>query len=132
MLITILLDHDVEGYALLLEAGLRETGWDRYFTVQFLRLHDLGLPSDQSDREIWRKTQEDRILLLTHNRNREDETSLQATIERENGPQSLPVLTIPSVERLAGPQYREQVAHKLAEVVLYLDNYLGVGRIYLP
>ena len=132
MTIRILLDHDIEGYAVFLEAGLQETGWDKYVTIEFLRLRDLGLSDDQSDQEIWRRAQKDRLLLITHNRNREDETSLQATIETETGPDSLPVLTIPNIEKLARADYRQQAAHKLAEVVLYFENYLGVGRVYIP
>ncbi|MBI3757896.1 MAG: hypothetical protein HY267_07965 [Deltaproteobacteria bacterium] len=128
----ILLDHDIEGYAVFFTAGLQETGWDQYVTIEFLRLRDLGLSDDQNDQEIWRRVQSDRLLLITHNRNREDERSLQATIEKELAADSLPVLTIANVEKLAQANHRQQVVHKLAEVVLYLENYLGVGRIYLP
>jgi hypothetical protein len=128
----ILLGHDIEGYAVFLNAGLQETGWHQYVAIEFLRLRDLGLSDDQNDQEIWRRVQSDRLLLITHNRNREDETSLQATIEKESAADSLPVLTIANVEKLAQANHRQQVVHKLAEVVLYLENYLGVGRIYLP
>jgi hypothetical protein len=51
---TILLDHDIEGHAKYLQAGLRETGWDRDVTVAFVCLRDLGLPNDSSDQDIWR------------------------------------------------------------------------------
>jgi hypothetical protein len=132
MTIRILLDHDIEGYAVFLEAGLQETGWDRYLTIEFLRLRDLNLSDDHSDQEIWRRAQGDRLLLITHNRNRDDEVSLQATIEKETRPDSLPVLTIPSIEKLVRADYRQQAAHKLVEVILYLENYLGVGRVYIP
>jgi hypothetical protein len=130
--IKILLDHDIEGYAVFLQAGLRETGWDQYFTVEFCRLHDIGLSDDQSDQDIWRRVQHDRLLLITHNRNRDDENSLQATIETETRPDSLSVLTIPNIAKLTSADYRRQTVHKLAEVVLYLEHYLGVGRVYLP
>jgi hypothetical protein len=113
MTLKILLDHDVEGYAVFLSAGLQETGWDQYVTIEFLRLRDLGLADDSSDQAIWRRVQEDQLLLITHNRNREDETSLQATIEQESRADSLPVLTIASVERLAVASYRQQAVHKL-------------------
>lgn len=132
MTIRILLDHDIEGYVVFLEAGLQETGWYQYLTIEFLRLRDLGLSDDRSDQEIWRRAQQDRLLLITHNRNRDDETSLQATIEKENRPNALPVLTIPNIEKLAHADYRQQAVHKLAEVVLYLESYLGVGRVYIP
>jgi len=132
MTIRILLDHDIEGYAVFFEAGLRETGWDQHITIEFLRLRDLGLSDAQSDQEIWRRTQKDRLLLITHNRNREDETSLQATIENETEPSSLPVLTIASIEKLTSANYRQRAVHKLVEVILFIENYLGVGRVYIP
>ena len=61
MTIRILLDHDIEGYAVFLEAGLQETGWDQYLTIEFLRLRDLGLSDEHSDQEIWRRVQRDRL-----------------------------------------------------------------------
>jgi hypothetical protein len=129
---TILLDHDVEGHAQYLQVGLRETGWDRVLTVAFVRLRDLGLPNDSSDQDIWRFAQQHRLLLITSNRNQENETSLQATIERENTPEALPVLTLSQANRLLLSDYRQQAAHKLVEIIIYLENYLGVGRIYIP
>jgi len=132
MQITILLDHDVEGHARYLQVGLRETGWGRDITIAFVRLRDLGFPDDSSDQDIWRFAQQHRLLLITSNRNQENATSLQATIERENTPEALPVLTLSQANRLLLPDYRQQAVHKLVEVIIYLENYLGVGRIYIP
>jgi hypothetical protein len=132
MTIRILLDHDIEGYDVLLAAGLREKGWDQHVDCEFVRLRDLGLPHDFSDQDIWRRSQAESLLLITHNRNRDDDTSLQATIERENTPQSWPVITIPRVEKLALADYRQQVANRLAEIILYLEDHLGLGRIFIP
>ena len=129
---TILLDHDIEGHAKYLQVGLRETGWDRDITVAFVCLRDLGLPDDSSDQDIWRFAQQHRLLLITSNRNQENETSLQATIERENSPEALPVLTLSQANRLLLPDYRQQAVHKLVEIIIYLENYLGIGRIYIP
>ena len=75
MTTTILLDHDVEGHTKYLQASLRDTGWDRDFTIEFVRLRDLELPDDSSDQGIWRFAQQHRLLLLTNNRNQENETS---------------------------------------------------------
>jgi hypothetical protein len=129
---TILLDHDIEGHAKYLQAGLRETGWDRDVTVAFVCLRDLGLPDDSSDQDIWRFAQRHRLLLITSNRNQENETSLQTTIERENTPEALPVLTLSQANRLLLHDYRQQAVHKLVEIIIYLENYLGIGRIYIP
>jgi hypothetical protein len=43
----------------------------------------------------------------------------------------LPVLTIPRIERLAFADDRQRAAHRLAEIIIDLENYLGVGRIFL-
>ena len=129
---TILLDHDIEGHAKYLQVGLRETGWNRDITVAFVCLRDLGLSDDSSDQDIWRFAQQHRLLLITSNRNQENETSLQATIERENSPEALPVLTLSQANRLLLPDYRQQAVHKLVEIIIYLENYLGIGRIYIP
>jgi hypothetical protein len=129
---TILLDHDIEGHAKYLQAGLRETGWDRDVTVTFVHLRDLGLSNDSSDQDIWRFAQRHRLLLITSNRNQENETSLQATIECENTSEALPVLTLSQANRLLLPDYRQQAVHKLVEIIIYLENYLGIGRIYIP
>ena len=132
MKITLLLDHDLEGQVLFLEAGWRETGWDQYLHLEFIRLRDLNVPNDVTDQEIWHYVQREQFLLLTNNRNREDETSLEATIERENTPDSLPVLTVSDKDKLVLPAYRQQAAHKLAAVIIDLENYLGVGRVFIP
>jgi len=132
MQMIILLDHDLEGQVPFLEAGLRETGWDQYLHLEFRRLCDLNMPNDSTDQEIWRYVQREHFLLLTNNRNREDETSLQATIERENRQDSLPVITVADKDQLVFPTYRQQAAHKLAAIIIYLENYLGVGRVYIP
>ena len=62
---TILLDHDIEGHAKYLQAGLTETDWDRDVTIAFVRLRDLGLPDDSSDQDIWKFAQQHRLLLIT-------------------------------------------------------------------
>jgi hypothetical protein len=128
----ILLDHDLEGQVPFLEAGLRETGWDQYLQLEFRRLRDLNMPDHSTDEEIWRYVQREHVLLLTNNRSREDETSLQATIERENTGESLPVITVSDKDQLVFPAYRQQAAHKLAVIIIYLENYLGAGRVYIP
>jgi hypothetical protein len=128
----ILLDHDLEGQVPFLEAGLRETGWDQYLHLEFRRLRDVNMLDNSSDQEIWRYVQHEHCLLLTNNRHRENEMSLQATIERENRHDSLPVITVSDKDQLVFPAYRQQAAHKLAMIILYLENYLGVGRVYIP
>ncbi|HZS44327.1 MAG TPA: hypothetical protein VFC63_04445 [Blastocatellia bacterium] len=132
MNLRILLDHDLEGRKIFLEAGLKETGWDQYLTFEFIRLRDLNLSEESTDQQIWSFVQRERLVFITNNRNRDDATSLQATIEIENTSTSLPVLTISDQNKLLLAEYRQQVADSLATIIIDLESYLGVGRIYLP
>ncbi|MGH9802541.1 MAG: ACP S-malonyltransferase [Blastocatellia bacterium] len=132
MAINLLLDHNIEGYAVYLAAGLKETGWDQLIQVEFKVLRDYGLPENYPDDEIWRFVQTQRLLLITNNRNSTGENSLQATMRRENTPNALPVLTIPNQDALKNSDYRQRAAHRLAEIILYLDNHLGTGRQFIP
>jgi len=70
--------------------------------------------------------------LITNNRNDEDETSLAATIERENTPNSLPVITVSRVNRLRIADYRQRAVYKLVEIIIYPEKHLGTGRLYIP
>jgi hypothetical protein len=97
-----------------------------------LTFTEVGLPIDSRDRDIWRFAQSHQFILLTGNRNHTGEDSLEQTISEENTPTSLPIITVSVVERLEERRYREQCAKRLAEVVLYIENYLGVGRLYIP
>lgn len=128
----ILLDNDLKGHSLFIEVGWRETGWAELLPLDFKMLGDFGLPEDLPDQEIWRFVQHERLLLITNNRNRENETSLQATIERENTPSSLPILTVSNKELLILPEYRQRVAHSLAAILIYPEEKLGAGRVFLP
>ena len=132
MVSTILIDQDLKGHGLFLELGWRETGWEQLLPLEFKMLRDCGLPDNCPDQDIWRFAQEQRYLLITSNRNREDETSLQATIERENTPEALPVITVSHKESLLLSEYRQRVAHGLADILLYPQDYRGAGRIFVP
>nr|WP_283763514.1 hypothetical protein [Roseofilum halophilum] len=45
---------------------------------------------------------------------------------------SLPVVTIGDLERLDEFFYREQCIDRLLEIVLDIENYRGVGRLFIP
>jgi hypothetical protein len=132
MEITILVDHDLEGDDVFLAAGLKETGWDELIRVEFKRLRDYGLPANLPDQDIWRFVQQHRLLLATNNRNSDGETSLQATLQRENQPDSLPIITLSDRDALALADYRQRVAQSLVRIIIDLDDYLGAGRLWVP
>jgi hypothetical protein len=128
----ILIDHNIEGFAPLLLGVLAKEGWVELLQLQFLYFSETTLPVDSDDTTVWRYVQSVGALLLTSNRNRQNDTSLQATIERENHLVALPVLTLSHPEHLWVPAYRLQVALKIAEIIIYLDHYRGTGRLYVP
>lgn len=87
---------------------------------------------DSSDREVWRFAQKNQLILLTGNRNNEGEDSLEQTIRDENKSTSLPVITIGALDRMEERTYREECAERLVDIILNLEGYLGLGRIYIP
>ena len=128
----VLLDHHLKKQGILLWATLGSEGWLKLLEIPMLTFEDVGLPIDSRDRDVWRFAQEKNLILLTGNRNKDDLDSLEQTIRNENTPASLPVVTVGITDRLEERAYREQCAERLVEIVLNIENYLGVGRIYIP
>ena len=128
----ILIDVNLEGDAELLFAVLVKEGWAELLDLAFVYFPEAALPADSDDTTVWRYAQTNGMLLLTNNRNDEDETSLTATIRRENAATSLPVLTVANLSRLKEFAYRRAVAERIAEILFYLEDYLGTGRLFIP
>ncbi|OQX22990.1 MAG: ACP S-malonyltransferase [Desulfobacteraceae bacterium IS3] len=129
---SILLDHNIEGYGVMIWGTLAAEGWLELLPISLVNFSNAGLPFEISDRQLWRFVQEKRMILLTDNRNMKGSDSLEQTIREENTPMSLPVLTIGNVDRLDEKAYREKVVTRLVEIVSDTDNYLGIGRIFIP
>jgi len=128
----VLLDHHLKKQGILLWATMGSEGWLKLLDIPMLTFEDVGLPIDSRDRDVWRFAQEKQLILLTGNRNKDGSDSLEQTIRNENTPDSLPVVTIGITDRLEERAYREQCAERLVEIILNIENYLGVGRIYIP
>lgn len=128
----VLLDHHLKKQGILHWATMGSEGWLKLLDIPMLTFEDVGLPIDSRDRDVWRFAQEKQLILLTGNRNKDGEDSLEQTIRNENTPNSLPVVTIGMTDKLEERDYREQCAEGLVEIVLNIENYLGVGRIYIP
>ena len=101
-------------------------------SIRFVTLKGAGLAADTSDRIIWQFAQSNQMLLLTANRNAKGQDSLEQTIREEGTSTSMPVLTVGSLDRLVEREYREQCSARIADIVLYIENYLGVSRIFIP
>ncbi len=130
--VRILIDHNIEGWALLLWDTLTKTGWLELLPLEIIMFSDVGLSDDMNDRMVWRFAQANYMILLTANRNMIGDDSLERTIRDENTVTSLPVLTIGNVEHLRGNLYRNACAERLLEIVLDLENYMGTARMYIP
>lgn len=90
------------------------------------------MPVDSSDRLVWQFAQENQMILLTVNRSMKGEESLEQVLRAESLPKSLPVITLANVDRIVEREYREQCVDRLIEVSIYLENYLGVRRLFIP
>ena len=131
-MITLLVDHDIEGQALTLWGALAAAGWLTLFPLSLVTFAQIGLPVDSSDRMVWRTAQAQGMMLLTHNRNMKGNDSLEQTIREENTPTALPVVTIGRIDRIRERVYRDQCAVRLIEIGLEMEKHLGTGRIFIP
>lgn len=131
-MITCLVDYNLDGYALVFLGTLTKLGWLEVLSVQLVTFREAGLPMESSDRLVWRYAQENRMMILTANRNMKGEDSLEQVMREENTADSFPVLTITDLDRLDEFDYRERCVERLVEIVLDIDNYMGAGRLFIP
>jgi len=131
-MITVLSDHDIKGKVFLLWGAVTASGWLELMPMRLVRFRDVYLPPDSTDRAVWRFAQAQGMILLTNNRNMEGVDSLEQTLREENTVGALPVLTIGNFDRITERAYREDCAARLLEIAVYLDEYLGVGRLFIP
>jgi hypothetical protein len=110
--------------------------WRHLWTGLGLVVEDfpgLGLSYDASDAVIWRTCQREGLVLVTGNRNRRGPDSLEAVIQDENRPDSLPVITLADADRVLRDRlYAERVAGGLLDYLMRIDEVRGVGRLYVP
>lgn len=131
-MITILVDHNMEGQAVWLWDTLVKIELPDIIDMKMVMFADIGLPENSNDRVVWRFAQKNRMILLTDNRSDNEEDSLEQTIREENSFDSLPVLTIGCLDKMKESYYRVKCAERIAEIVLDLKNYMGTGRIFIP
>jgi hypothetical protein len=129
---TVLADHNLEGQAVLLWGTLATEGWLTLLPLRLVMFHEVGLPTDSTDRDVWRYAQTHQMVLLTGNRRKKGVESLEQVIREENTPTSLPVITVARLNRLDERAYRERCSSRLVEIMLDIESYIGVGRIFIP
>lgn len=128
-----LIDHNLEGHALILLGNIANQGWIELLPIRFVTFKEMELSIDSSDRMVWQVAQANQMILMTANRSMKGEDSLEQVLREENTPNSLPIITIGSVDRLLDERdYRNQCVDRLLEILLDIENYMGVGRLYIP
>lgn len=127
-----LIDHNIEGQALMLFGSVTIEGWLDILPIRFVTFEEVQLPINSSDRIVWRFAQQNQMILLTANRSMKETDSLEQVIREESSSTSLPVVTLGNVARIAERDYREQCVARLIEIVLYIENYMGVSRLFIP
>lgn len=127
-----LVDYNLDGYAVVLLGILAKNGWLELLSIRFVTFRETDLSMDSSDREVWYYAQANQMMILTANRNMKGEESLEQVMREENTPTSFPVITIGNLDRIDEYDYREQCVERLIEIIIDIDNYLGVGRLFIP
>lgn len=127
-----LIDYNLRGQAVLLWGTIATERWLDIVPIRFVGFEEVGLLENSSDRLVWQVAQNNQMIILTANRNMKGDDSLEQAIREDNTMTSLPVVTISNKERLDEQNYRERCASRLVEILFDIDNYMGVGRIYIP
>ena len=128
-----LIDHNLNGQAIILFGSIANQGWLDIIPIRFVTFSQMELPIDSDDRVVWRLAQENQMILLTANRSMKGKDSLEQVMREEITPNSLPVITIGNADRLLNDwEYRERCVESLIEIVLGINGYMGVSRLFIP
>jgi len=132
----LLADVNVEGLVAVLVRIWLSEAWRDLWTALNCALETfetVGLSRDALDTLVWQTCQSRQTVLVTANRNRRGPDSLEETIRTLNTPTSLPVVTLANPERLTHDKaYAQRAAERLLDYLLNIENYRGVGRLYVP
>jgi hypothetical protein len=128
-----LVDHNLEGHALILLGNIANLGWLELLPIRFMTFEEVALSISSDDRGVWRFAQVNHMILLTANRSMKGRNSLEQVMREENTSTSLPVVTIGNADRiLSDPDYRNRCVDRLIEIVFDIDDYRGSRRIFIP
>ncbi|MEY3866662.1 MAG: hypothetical protein RLZZ338_553 [Cyanobacteriota bacterium] len=128
-----LVDHNLRGHAVLLSGSILSSGWLDWVLIRFITFDEMSLPINSDDRVVWRLAQSNQMILLTANRSMKGDNSLEQVMREEITSTSFPVITISDADRLlTDSEYRERCAVRLVEIVLDINVYMGVSRLFIP
>lgn len=129
-------DINVEGHVERLLDVMHATDWHLFWEALELdveSLPEIGLDRTSPDDEVWRTCQQERLVLITANRNHDGSNSLEAVIQSEGTATSLPVLTIGDPDRIfQSGVYALRTVERLLDILDGIDLYRGAGRLYIP
>jgi hypothetical protein len=115
---------------------MQADAWSDFWQALGLVLYHfegVGLSESSTDFEVWNACQAEQLILITDIRNLDSEDSLEATIRRNNTPESLPVFTIADLNEFrTNNSYVESVIEAAFDYLLRIDEVRGTGRLYLP
>lgn len=72
------------------------------------------------------------MILLTANRNAKGKDSLERVMREENTPTTFPIITIGDRARVSEYDYLDYCVERLVEIVIDIQDYMGVGRLFIP
>lgn len=128
-----LVDYNLGGHAEILLGNIASEGWLELLPIRFFTFNEINLSIDSNDRIVWRLAQVNQMILLTANRSMKGENSLEQVLREENTVDSFPVITIGDTDRfLADRVYRNRCVDRILEILLDLENWMGVGRLFVP
>jgi hypothetical protein len=128
-----LIDHNMGGHAEILLGNIASQGWLDLLPIRFVTFKKMNLSIDSNDRIVWRIAQSNQMILLTANRSMKGENSLEQVLREENKVDSFPVITIGDADRfLADRVYRNRCVDRIIKIVLDLETWMGVGRLFFP
>lgn len=128
-----LIDHNLGGHAEILLGNIASQGWLELLPIRFVTFKEMKLAIDSSDRVVWRIAQANQMILLTANRSMKGEDSLEQVLREENTLDSFPVMTIGNTDRfLEDRAYRNRCVDRILEILLNIEDFMGVGRLFIP
>ena len=128
-----LVDHNLEGHAEILLGNIASQGWLELLSIRFVTFKEINLSIDSNDRVVWRTAQSNQMILLTANRSMKEEDSLEQVLREENTADSFPVITIGNSDRFLEDRiYRNRCVDRILEISIALENFMGVGRLFIP
>lgn len=128
-----MIDHNLRGHAEVLLGNIASQGWLELLPIRFVTFKEMNLSIDSSDRIVWRLAQANQMILLTANRSMKGDESLEQVLREENTLSSFPVITVGDADRfLADRIYRNRCVDRILEILLNIETWMGVGRLFVP